>query len=58
MTAGQLFARSPVVIAGDDGTRYEFVTHEIVCERAVTADGREVPAGVPVLTIVVRKAGG
>lgn len=58
LTAGQVLACSPVVLVDESGRRYELVDRAVTCERKADADGRETPAGVPVLTLVVRAAGG
>ena len=58
LTAGQVLSCSPVVICDEQGRRFELVAHAVTTERVTAADGKEKAAAVPVLTLVVRPAGG
>jgi hypothetical protein len=57
LTAGQVLSCSPVVICDESGRRFELVAHAVT-RSVVTEDGKEKAAAVPVLTLVVRPAGG
>jgi hypothetical protein len=58
LTVGPVLSCSPVVICDERGRRFEIVTHAVTTERATDKDGKEVAAGVPVLTLVVRELKG
>jgi hypothetical protein len=58
ITSGQVLACSPVVLVDESGRRYELVGRAVTCERKTDGDGKETPAGVPVLTLVVRTTDG
>ena len=58
LTAGQVLSCSPVVICDESGRRFELVAHAVTTERSADQDGKEKAVSVPVLTLVVRPAGG
>lgn len=57
MTGGQLFATSPVVIEDESGRRYEVIGRRVECEGKADEQGVTKPAGVPVLTLVLKEVG-
>lgn len=55
-TAGAVLPCSPVRLVTPDGTVYEIDAKRLDCKTHTTDDGRELPAGVPVLTLFIRRA--
>lgn len=57
MTGGAVLACSPVVLATEDGRRFELIGRAVECPAVVTdaETGQKRPGAVPVLTLIVRE---